>query len=274
MTDYLLIDSGDGQKLEQYGPYKIIRPCAQALWQPALPKKEWEKANAIFSRQENVGWILHHQIPLSWQIEFHNLKFNIERTNFGHVGLFPEHSLLWSWLKEQIKQKETPSILNLFGYTGATTLFVAKCGAHVCHLDASKKIVEKAKENAQLNQMDNYPIRWIVDDVFKFLKREIKRGRKYDGIILDPPSFGRGSKGEVFKFESDLFKLLELVQAVLSDNPQFILLTCHTTGVTPLVLNNMLKQVFTNAHIDTGELALASKYHELPKGIYAKCRFQ
>lgn len=274
MTDYLLIDSGDGQKLEQYGPYKLVRPCAQALWQPALPAQEWKKADATFSREENGGWVTHQSVPMQWQIEYQNLKFHIERTNFGHVGLFPEHGLLWGWLKEQIAKRENASILNLFGYTGAATLFAAKCGAQVCHLDASKKVVEKARENAQLNGMEDYPIRWIVDDVFKFLKREIKREKKYDGIILDPPSFGQGSKGEVFKFESDLFGLLELVKAVLSEEPLFVLLTCHTTGVTPIVLSNMLKQAFSNAQIETGELALKSKYHDLPKGLYAKCTFK
>ena len=188
MQDYELIDSGEGQKLERFGKVILERPCAQALWQKASPKA-WEQADASFSREHQKGWSLHRSVPESWEIEHKNLKFQIERTSFGHVGLFPEHSLLWDWLEKELKKCSDPEILNLFGYTGATTLFLAQHGAQVCHLDASKKVVEKAKDNARLNKMDNAPIRWIVDDVFKFLKREVKRGRKYDGIILGPSFF-------------------------------------------------------------------------------------
>lgn len=273
MLGYELIDSGDGQKLERFGDFILARPCAQALWQRAFPEK-WNKVDASFSRDEESGWAFAKKVPDSWQIEHKTLKFYIERTSFGHVGLFPEHSLLWEWLEGEIKKCSEPQVLNLFGYTGASTLFLAKKGATVCHLDASKKIVEKAKENARLNGLEDRPIRWIVDDVFKFLRREIKRERKYDGIILDPPSFGRGSKGEVFKFEEHLQELLELVKQLLSDEPQFVLLTCHTIGVTPLVLKNMLSAFFDPRYIEVGELALPSKGHDLPKGIYAKCSFK
>ncbi len=274
MSDYELIDSGSAQKLERFGPFVLIRPCAQALWKPALAQSEWEKASATFKRLPKAQWSHNLDIPTNWNIEHKNLTFSIERTDFGHIGLFPEHSLLWDWIGGQIEGEESFSLLNLFGYSGATSLFAAKCGAKVCHLDASKKIVEKAKENAALNEMQDYPIRWIVDDALKFLKREQRRENSYDGIILDPPSFGRGAKGEVFKFEDDLAQLLELVSSVLSTNAKFVLMTCHTLGVTPAILKNVLSQVFPKSQIEVGELALKSKHHDLPKGIYAKCVFR
>ncbi len=274
MSDYELIDCGSGQKLERFGSFVLIRPCAQALWTPALSKKEWEKADATFKRLPKAVWSHDAKVPTSWNIEHKNLKFALERTDFGHIGLFPEHSLLWGWIQTQLDEEEDFSLLNLFGYSGATSLFAAKCGAKVCHLDASKKTVEKARENAALNQMQDHPIRWIVDDAIKFLRREQKRARLYDGIILDPPSFGRGARGEVFKFEEDLPLLLELVRSVLSPNAKFVLMTCHTLGVTPVVLQNILRQFFPKSEIEVGELTLESKHHPLPKGIYAKCIFR
>lgn len=274
MSEYELIDSGEGQKLERFGPYQVVRPCAQALWKRSLSKQVWDEADAHFTRLPKSKWSFKKEIPLNWTIKHRGLSFSIERTDFGHIGLFPEHSLLWDWIEDQVKGEENFQLLNLFGYSGATTLFGAKCGAHLCHLDASKKAVEKAKENALLNQMQDYPIRWIVDDATKFLKREIKRERLYDGIILDPPSFGRGTKGEVFKIEDDLDELLELVSKVRSKNPKFILMTCHTPGITPMVLKNIFEQKFKGADIETGELSLVSKTHHLPKGIYVKCCFR
>lgn len=273
MTSYELIDSGMGEKLERFGPYVLARPCAQAFWQKTLSQKEWDKADASFTRVSAQGWSTKGNIPEKWNIIHKELQFSIERSDFGHVSFFPEHSTLWDWLKDQI-QGPAFSFLNLFGYSGATSLFAAKCGAQVCHLDASKKIVEKARENALLNNMQNYPIRWIVDDVFKFLKREERRGHLYDGILLDPPSFGRGTKGEVFKFENDLQELLLLVRSVLSKDAKFVLMTCHTQGMTPIGLKNVMRQIFPNGEIEVGELILSSKNHDLPKGIYAKCLFR
>ena len=274
MTQYELIDSGLGEKLERFGSYVLIRPCAQAIWQPALSNEEWDKADARFERLPNAKWFQYTEVPLSWKMELKGLNFHIERTNFGHVGLFPEHSELWSWIKDQIARSDNPSILNLFGYSGATTLFAAKCGAKVCHLDASKKMVDRARENAALNEMDDFPIRWIVDDVFKFLKREEKRKTFYDGIVLDPPSFGRGAKGEVFKIETDFINLLESVKAILSKDAKFGLVTGHTEGITPITLKNLMQQVFKEGDIEVGELLIKSKNHDLPKGIYAKCHFK
>lgn len=275
MSEYELLDSGFGEKLERFGSFILIRPCASAIWPKNLSESEWSKAHARFERVPEVRWHEIQNIPLQWQIKLKDLFFHIERTPFGHLGLFPEHSELWGWIEKQIQDEETNfSVLNLFGYSGATSLFAAKCGAQVCHLDASKKMVERAKENAQLNQMQDYPIRWIVDDVFKFLKRERKRDRFYDGIILDPPSFGRGTKGEVFKIEKDFIHLLKQVAALLSKKAKFVLVTCHTEGISPKGLKNLMSSVFKENQIEVGELVIPSNNHELPKGIYAKCVFR
>ncbi len=271
MPDYKLIDSGDGQKLERFGPYTLIRPCAVALWKPADPKA-WESADAAFQRLPDSKWKVYQPLPLTWEMSLKGLKFKIERTSFGHLGLFPEHSELWDWLENHVDA--SCNILNLFGYTGATSLFAASCGAKVCHLDASKGMVERAKENAVLNKMQDHPLRWIVDDVFKFLKREVKRERTYEGIILDPPSFGRGAKGEVFKIERDLVALLESLKPLLSKEARFVLLTCHTPGISPIGLKNLMKQVFVKGDCQVGELILKSPATDLPKGIYAKWTFR
>lgn len=274
MQEYCFLDSGDGRKLERFGPFTLIRPCSQALWAPALPKGEWEKADAEFSRTPASNWSERKKLSDSWETKLKNLKFKVEKTSFGHVGLFPEHSELWPWIQSEIEKgkevKSDFSVLNLFAYSGATTLFAAQCGAHVCHLDASHGMVERARENAKLNQLEKHPIRWIVDDVFKFLKKEIRRERVYDAIILDPPSFGRGNKGEVFKIEAHLIELLQQVRALLSPNAQFVLVTCHTPGVSPLGLKNILSQIFEEGRIEVGELTLASNHQVLPGGIYGK----
>lgn len=271
---YQLIDSGEGKKLEQFGSIVLIRPCAQAIWKCSLPKKEWDLAHAEFIRLPEAKWIVKKRLPTNWKIEIEGLKFNIEPTSFGHLGIFPEHSLLWPDIKEQItlglKESKEFSVLNLFAYSGAATLFSAKCGAEVCHLDASKSMVEEARNNAKLNHMEDRPIRWIIDDVFKFLKREIKRGRQYDGIILDPPSFGRGAKGEVFKIENDFIELLSLVKELLSEKAKFVITTCHTPGISAVALKNLCASIFDGGAILANELLIPHKTNPLPKGIYAK----
>ena len=199
---YTLIDSGNQQKLERYGEYLIVRPCSQALWLPSLPQKEWDRADASFSREGGNAWNTKKKLPASWVVEIEGVRFKISPTDFGHLGVFPEHSQLWKGMKEAIARRKSPQILNLFAYSGGATLAAAQTGAHVCHLDASKGMVAWARENAALNNLTKAPIRWIVDDVVKFLNREVKRGTRYDGIIVDPPSFGRGSQGEVFKMSA------------------------------------------------------------------------
>lgn len=271
---YLLLDSGNQQKLEQFGDYLIVRPCSQALWLPSLSKSEWDRADASFSREEGNGWSFKKKLPDSWLVEIEGIRFKISLTDFGHLGVFPEHSLLWKSMKEIIcKQNKAPQILNLFAYSGGATLAAAQAGAIVCHLDASKGMVSWARENAANNQLTTAPIRWIIDDAVKFLKREIKRGIRYEGIILDPPSFGRGSKGEVFKIERDIHELLHLCRELLSENPLFFLFTTHTPGMTPIVMSHLMQQTMQNrsGHIEKGEMILPSAHGiNVPSGSFAR----
>ncbi len=264
---YQLIDSGEGLKFERFGKYSLIRPCQQALWKKQHPAK-WGEADATFSREHKNGWNIRTKLPQEWEAEVGGVKFKISPTDFGHLGVFPEHAKLWDDLRPLCKEA---NILNLFAYSGGATLGFAQEGAKVCHLDASKGMVDWARENAKRNGMEKAPIRWIVDDAMKFLRREIKRDVRYDGILLDPPTFGRGSQGEVFKIEEDLIPLLELCRTVLSKNPRFLVLSCHTPGVTPIALENVAKQMFAGAKIETGEMLLASDGAlPIPSGSFVK----
>jgi 23S rRNA (cytosine1962-C5)-methyltransferase len=271
---YSLVDSGNQQKLERFGSYLIARPCAQALWRPSLAKSDWDSADAHFSRDGGNAWNFKRQLPKSWIAEVEGVRFKIAPTDFGHLGVFPEHSLLWGAMRQAIsKQKKPPQVLNLFAYSGGATLAAASAGAHVCHLDASKGMVAWARENAALNDLTKAPVRWIIDDAAKFLMREIKRGVSYDGIILDPPSFGRGSKGEVFKIERDIHELLELCRKLLSENPLFLIFTTHTPGMTPIVMGHLMKQKMhgMKGEIETGEMILPSDTGTaIPCGSYAR----
>lgn len=276
---YTLIDSGHGRKLEKFGDYLISRPSAQAVWQPQLPENEWEKANAIFTREGENKWIKQSKLPEYWTITVADIIFKISDTDFGHLGIFPEQDDHWKWIQKIVKEalakgRQTINVLNLFAYSGGSTLAAAKAGAHVCHLDASKGMVAWARENAALNGLEKAPIRWIVDDVSKFLARELRRGVKYDAIILDPPSFGRGSRGEIFKIEDDLPIILRDCRALLSDYPLFILFSCHSPGFSPIVMDHLLHQTTKglNGTIDTGEMLLkgSEKTLSLPSGVYAR----
>ena len=227
-----------------------------------------EEPDAVFVRDKK--WTFHKKLPKTWTIMHGGVAFQISPTDFGHLGLFPEHADLWEWMRGEIQGKKL-RILNLFAYSGGVTLAVAQEGAEVCHLDASKGMVDWARENAKLNDLQKAPIRWIVDDALKFLKREKKRKSFYDGIVLDPPTFGRGSKGEFFKIERDVMPLLELCSGVLSKNPQFVIFSCHTPGFTPLCLQHLLRQTMPKGHIDTGEMALHSPGTiSIPSGSFAK----
>jgi len=271
---YQLLDSGREQKLERFGKHVLIRPCAQALWEPVLSSEIWDQADAIFTREKGNKWHIRTHLPSHWVAEIEGMLFKILPTDFGHLGVFPEHSMFWKWMTPLIaKRKMPPNILNLFAYSGGATLAAAKAGAKVCHLDASKGMVDWARENAELNHLTQASIRWIVDDVSKFLKREIRRGVRYDGIILDPPSFGRGSQGEVFKFERDVPFILSLCRDLLSESASFIILSCHTPGVTPLVLSYLLQQVLKDkkGKIDSGEMLIkGEKTFSLPSGSFAR----
>jgi 23S rRNA (cytosine1962-C5)-methyltransferase len=273
-TTYELLDSGFGQKFERFGAYTFVRPCSQAVFFPKLDEACWNKADALFTREGYSQWLKPIDQTKPWIIEVESIKFILKPTDFGHLGIFPEQRPFWKWLQETCKKGD--SILNLFAYSGGATLAAAKGGASVCHLDASHGMVNWARENASVNQLDDAPIRWIVDDVMKFLKREIKRGASYDGILLDPPSFGRGKKGEVFKIESDVIELLSLCKELLSDSPKFLLFSCHTPGFSPLINHHLVQQTMKefNGVIDYGEMCLTG--HDgvlpLPSGTFARWR--
>ncbi len=273
-NSYQLIDSGNQLKWERFGAYTLIRPCSQALWKPQEKESLWAQADARFSREKGNVWEFKKKMPEEWVCEINGVSFKVSLTDFGHLGVFPEHSLLWDEMRSLIQKRgKGTNILNLFAYSGGATLAAAQAGASVCHLDASKAMVTWARENATLNHLEKAPIRWIVDDVFKFLKREIKRGIRYEGIILDPPSFGRGNKGEVFKIEQDIHPLLDLCVELFSDAPLFLSLTTHTPGMTPLAMDHLLRQKMKkhSGKIETGEMRLPSeKGLDIPSGSYAK----
>lgn len=266
---YTLVDSGNQSKLERFGNYLIARPCSQAVWEPLLKGKIWEQADATFTREPVNQWKNLQQLPPSWVVEWAGIKFKIAPTDFGHLGIFPEHALLWKWMQEKLQPEM--NILNLFAYSGGVTLAAAQMGANVCHVDASKAIVAWARENAALNGLEKASIRWIVDDVIKFLKREVRRGVKYEGVVLDPPSFGRGNKGEVFKIERDLKGILDLCRNLLSDRPLFVILSSHTPGYTPLVMHHLLEQMRggLKGFIEAGEMTIPGPL-DLPSGSYAR----
>lgn len=248
--DYRLLDTGGFQKLEKVGPYRIVRPSAQAVWRPRQPEAAWQDCDARFERYSggNGRWFTHNEkMPESWKIQTCGVTFVIRLTPFGHLGIFPEQHDNWSRLRRLIEgrrsRKGETRVLNLFAYTGGATLACAAGGASVVHVDASKTSVSWARENAQASGLGESPIRWIVDDVQKFVGREVRRGRTYHGIILDPPTFGRGPKGKTWKIEEHLQDLLNDLAKLLADDYEFFLLTAHSPGYTPLSLQNLLGEV-------------------------------
>lgn len=277
MNNYNLLDSGRGRKLEQLGPYILDRPCSQAVWEPTLTEDHWKRADALFTRETDNRWIKNPKLPEQWTITTGGVTFKISPTDFGHLGIFPEQNRFWLWIQDIVsehKKKREIQILNLFAYSGGSTLAAAAAGAHVCHLDASKGMVAWARENAALNGLEAAPIRWIIEDVTKFLTREIRRGKRYDGIILDPPTFGRGSKGEVFKIEDDIGLLLDQCKQLLTPDPLFVLFSCHTPGFSPLAMHHLLDQQMKGhrGRIDSGEMTLEGNkgVYPLPSGTYAR----
>jgi 23S rRNA (cytosine1962-C5)-methyltransferase len=264
---YTLLDSGHGQKLEQFAEVVLIRPAPQALWTPRLPKERWEKAHARFSRDRENCWEVLRPLPETWEIVVEGIRLRLKRTDFGHLGLFPEHAQLWPWMYTH--PLKGAKILNLFAYSGGATLALAARGAEVTHVDAAQGMVHWARENATLNGLEGAPIRWIVDDVRKYLARSLRRERCYDAILLDPPTFGRGKSGEVFKIERDLLPLLQKCRSLLSENPLFTLLTCHTPGYTPLALKQLFEEVFEKREIEAGEMSLQGSF-ALPSGTFAR----
>lgn len=274
MNGYELLDSGNGAKLERFGEVVLARPCAQAVWQPQRPAR-WKSADATFDREDGNRWHGRNRLPQEWVIDVDGTRFRLSGTDFGHLGIFPEQRAQWAWIRETVAAAVRPvRVLNLFAYSGGSTLAAARGGAEVCHLDASKGMVQWARANAALNGLESHPIRWIVDDAHKFLNREIRRGRRYDGIILDPPTYGRGGNGETYKIERDLTETLRLCRALLSDSPLFLLLSAHTPGHTPIVLGNVLTQALRGlgGAVTSGEMVLAGApdVFPLPSGAYAR----
>lgn len=272
MNEYELLDSGNGRKLERFGPVILDRPCAQAVWAPQHAGI-WNRADAVFSRKEGLQWQGRANLPDSWIVPIHGIRMKLSTTDFGHLGVFPETRDLWDQIRSGLRNAgSTSSFLNLFAYSGGATLAAASCGTNCCHVDASRGMVDWARENAELNQLAQAPIRWIVDDVTKFLAREIRRDRRYDAVLLDPPSFGRGRKGELYKIEQDLLRTLEQVRDVLSPRPRFVFLSSHTPGFTPLVLENLLMQTLGHGRMKSGEMILHGSPSTLPvpSGTWAR----
>lgn len=241
--DYKLIDVSDGQRLESWGGYILIRPDPQAIWSSGKTDARWKNPNAVYHRSKSGGgsWEI-FDLPDSWKIKYENLTFNIKPMNFKHTGIFPEQAVNWDFMSEKIKNAGRPvRVLNLFGYTGAATMACAAAGASVCHVDASKGIVQMAKDNAVACSLREKPVRYIVDDCLKFVEREIRRQNKYDGIIMDPPSYGRGPGGEVWQLEDMLFGFVQKCVRLLSDTPLFFVLNSYSTGLSASVMEYMLR---------------------------------
>ena len=272
--DYELLQCGAGLKRERWGDICLIRPDPQIIWPLDKP---WGKHDAIYHRSEGGGgnWEFKRQLPDHWQIKFAGLQFKIRPTNFKHTGLFPEQASNWTWLMEKIRAAHRPvRVLNLFGYTGAASVAAAAAGASVCHVDAAKGMVQWCRENAMLSGLGGSPIRYIVDDCGKFVQREARRGQQYDAVIMDPPAFGRGAEGQVWKLERDLWPLLESCRKVLSDQPLFLLVNSYATDLSPTILTGLLAQLMKSPSGISygGELVLpiTGDPRLLPCGIYAR----
>lgn len=253
--EYTILDTSSGEKLELWGKYSLIRPDPQVIWKSDKKNPLWRKADASYSRSHSGGGSWNeNKLPESWTINYRDLTFRIKPMGFKHTGLFPEQATNWDWMRELIENAGRPiNVLNLFAYTGGATVACAKSGASVCHVDASKGMVAQAKENARLSGLADAPIRYIVDDCKKFIEREIRRGKKYDAIIMDPPSYGRGPTGEVWKIEENIDDFVKLTANVLSDNPLFFLLNSYTTGLSPSTMKYITNIRLLNLHSGKSE---------------------
>ena len=276
--DYEIIDMANGEKLERWKDIFLVRPDPQIIWKDKSFPEKWNKINARYNRSNTGGgaWEYSKKMPSSWEIKYKNLTFNIKPMGFKHTGLFPEQAANWDWMIDKIKkEKREIKVLNLFAYTGGATVACLYAGASVCHVDSSKGMVSWAKENVVASGLQDRSIRYIVDDVVKFVNREIRRGNKYDAIIMDPPSYGRGTNGEVWKFEENIADLVELCTKVLSDNPLFFLINSYTTGISSTVLKNILNLNIGKNHngkIENGEIGIPMSDSKLvlPCGIFAR----
>jgi 23S rRNA (cytosine1962-C5)-methyltransferase len=287
--DYVLLDSGDGRKLEQVGPYRFIRPEAQAIWSPALSPAEWQAADGEFissaagrdrDDSEAGKWKLSPSLPETWPVHYDGIHFHAMPTPFRHLGFFPEQSAHWRWCAGQITafsqhHGRAPKVLNLFGYTGIASLHAAQAGAEVTHVDSSKKAIAQAFENRELAGLNNAPIRFITDDARQFVRREARRARKYDGVILDPPKYGRGAKGEIWRMEEDIAPLLAEIHAIMSDEAVFAVLTSYAIRSSFLSLHHVMEDIFgtRTGEISSGELAVretSSRAYRIGQAIFAR----
>ena len=258
--DYEVLDTSGGEKLERWGDYLLVRPDPQVIWNTPKDLPGWRKMNGHYHRSSKGGgeWEF-FDLPKQWEIAYKDLRFNLKPFSFKHTGLFPEQAVNWDWFSDKIKNAGRPvKVLNLFAYTGGATLAAAAAGAAVTHVDASKGMVNWAKENAKSSGLEAAPIRWLVDDCMKFVEREIRRGNHYDGIIMDPPSYGRGPKGEIWKIEDSIYDFIKLCTQILSDAPLFFLVNSYTTGLAPAVLTYMLSTELKRfgGHVDSQEIGL------------------
>lgn len=274
--DYGLIDSGHGMKLERYGKYRFIRPEPQAMWAPA--EQGWDPDGEFMPASDEDGggrWTYDRPVPQEgWPLTWNEVTFQASCTPFRHLGFFPDMAPVWSWMREQVAGVEAPQVMNLFGYTGVGTLAMSASGAQMVHVDASKKSVAAARDNAALSGMAENPVRWIVDDASKFVAREVRRGRRYDGILLDPPKYGRGPDGEVWKLEEDLPALIADCRQLLDENSRFLFLTVYAVRMSALAIGELLQQQFADlgGKVECGELTVREEARGLllPTAIFAR----
>ncbi|WP_374295681.1 class I SAM-dependent methyltransferase [Sphingomonas sp.] len=275
-ADYGLVDSGNGKKLERYGRFRFIRPEPQALWAPATD--DWRAAGEFVPGSDEEGggrWIHHEQTPREgWPLRWNEVSFTAQTTPFRHLAFFPDMAPVWGWMRERLEGAESPECMNLFGYTGVGTLALSAAGARMVHVDASKKSVEAARGNAVLSGMADAPIRWIVDDAVKFVAREVRRGRRYDGILLDPPKYGRGPDGEIWRLEEDLPDLIADCRQLIDENSRFLFLTVYAVRMSALAIGEMLRQAFADlpGTVEAGELGVREEARglTLPTAIWAR----
>lgn len=270
--DYEVIDASGGEKLERWGRYILVRPDPQVIWDTPRTDPLWRRYDARYARSSSGGgkWS-QHSLPERWQVAYGPLTFNVKPMNFKHTGIFPEQAANWDFIMDKIRGAGRPvSVLNLFAYTGGATLAAAAAGASVCHVDAAKGMVSWARENARSSGLENRPIRWIVDDCAKFVEREIKRGRRYDAVIMDPPSYGRGPSGEIWKLEKDLYPFVQLVCQVLSEDPLFVIINSYTTGLAPSVLGYLLDSI-VSAKYGGGAVCDELGLPVTDSGLYLPC---
>ena len=277
--DFELLDCSRGEKLERWGRYTVVRPDPQAIWDTPRSDRRWQRCDGRYTRSASGGGSWDRgSLPASWQISYGELKFNVKPMSFKHTGLFPEQAANWDYIMRKVRSAGRPiSVLNLFAYTGAATVAALAAGASVCHVDAAKGMVAWAKENAASSGVADRPVRWIVDDCARFVEREIRRGRRYDAIIMDPPSYGRGPGGEVWKLEDDLWDFVSLTAGVLSDDPLFVIINSYTTGLSPSVLTYIAESIFTRrfgGRAESRELGLPVTATGLCLPCGAACRWE